>query len=56
MYSIANKTDNLPNDVHFHMRNVGLRSIHISSFYMGSALLITSSTLSFRILALTQNK
>ena len=55
MYSILNKTDKTPNDVPFHMRNVGLRSIHISSCHMLSALLMTIPTLSFRILALTQN-
>ena len=54
MYSILNKTGKTPNDVPFHMRNVGLRSIHISSFHMLSALLMTISTLSFRILANTE--
>ena len=55
MYSILNKTGKNPNDVPLHMRNVGLRSIHIGSFHMLSALLIIISTLPFRILALTQN-
>ena len=55
MYSILNKTGIKPNDVPFHMRNVGLRSIHIGIFHMLSALLMTISTLPFRILALTQN-
>ena len=55
MYSIVNKTDKKPNDVHFCMRNVGLRNIHIDSFYILSALLMTVSTLPFPILALTQN-
>ena len=52
MYSVLNKTGKTPNDVPFHMRNVDLRSIHICSFYMLSALLMTISTLSFRVLAL----
>ena len=55
MYSILNKTGRKPNDVPFHMRNAGLRSIHIGSFHMLSALLMTISTLPFRIIALTQN-
>ena len=55
MYSILNKTGKTPNDVPFHMRNVGLRSIHISRFHMLSVMLMKISTLSFRILALTQN-
>ena len=55
MYSILNKTDKKPNNVPFHMRNVSLRSIHIGSFHMLSALFMTISTLPFRILALTQN-
>ena len=54
MYPILNKTGKKPNDVPFNMRNVGLRNIHIGSFRMLSALLMTVSTLSFRILALTQ--
>ena len=54
MYSILNKTDKKPNDVPFRMRNIGLRSIHISSFHMLSALLMRISTLPFRILALTE--
>ena len=41
MYSILNKTGKTPNEVPFHMRNVGLRSIHISSVHMLSALLMT---------------
>ena len=41
MYSILNKTGKKPNDVPFHMRNVGLGSIHIDSFHMLSALLMT---------------
>ena len=45
----------MPNDVPFHMRNVGLRNIYIGSFHRLSALLMTISTLSFRILAVTQN-
>ena len=40
MYSILNKTGKMSNDVPFHTRYVGLRSIHISSFHMLSALLI----------------
>ena len=55
MYSIVNETGKTPNDVPFHMRNVGVRSIHISSCHMLSALLMAINTLSFRILALTQN-
>ena len=55
MYYILNKTGKRPNDVPFHMRNVVLRSIHIGSFYMLSALLMTINTLPFRILAITQN-
>ena len=55
MYSILNKTGKKPNDVPFYMRNVGLRSIHIGSFHMLSALLMTISAPPFRILALTQN-
>ena len=55
MYSVLNKTGTKPNDVPFHMRNVCLKSIHIGSFHMLSALLMTISTLPFRILALTQN-
>ena len=51
MYSILNKTDKTPNDVPFHMRDVGLGS----SFHMLNALLMTISTISFRILSLTQN-
>ena len=34
MYSILNKTGKMPNDVPFHMKNVGLRSIHIGSSHM----------------------
>ena len=45
MYSILNKTGKKPNGVPFHLRNVGLRSIHIGSFYMLNALLMTISTL-----------
>ena len=55
MYSILNKTDKMLNDVLFHMKTVVLKSIHISSFHMLTDLLMTISTLSFRILALTQN-
>ena len=55
MYFILDKTGKRPNDVPFHMRNIGLRSINIGSFHMLSALLMTISTLPFRILALTQN-
>ena len=55
IYSILNKMGKKPNDVPFHMRNVGLRSTHIDSFHMLSALLMTIITLSFRILGLTQN-
>ena len=51
MYSILNETGKKPNDVPFHKRNVGLRSNHIGSFHMLSALLMTISTLPFRILA-----
>ena len=54
IYSILNKMGKKPNDVPFHMRNVGLRSIHSGSFHMLSALLTTISTLPFQILALTQ--
>ena len=56
MHSILNKTGKKPNEVPFHMRNVGLRSIHIGSFHMLSPLLMTVSTLPFRILALTQTQ
>ena len=56
MYCILIKTGKNPNDVPFHMRNVGLKSIHIGSFHMLSALLMIISTLPFRILALTQNQ
>ena len=55
MYSILNKTGKNPNEVPFYMRNVVLRSIHIGSFHMLSALLMIISTLPIRILALTQN-
>ena len=55
MYAILNKTGKTSNDVPFHMRNIGLRSIYISSFHMLSALLMTISIISFRNLALTQN-
>ena len=55
MFSILNKKGKKPNDVPFHMRNVGLRSIHIASFHMLSVLLMIISTLPFRILALIQN-
>ena len=41
MYFILNKTGKMPKVVPFHMRNVGLRSIHISSFHMLSALVMT---------------
>ena len=54
MNYILNKTGKSLNDKPFHIRNVGLRSIHIGSFHMVSALLMTISTLPFRILALTQ--
>ena len=33
MYSVLNKTDKTQNDVPFHIRNEGLRSIHIGSFH-----------------------
>ena len=54
MYCILNKAGKTPNDVPFHMRNIGLRNIHISSIHMLSALLMTISTPSFRILAPTE--
>ena len=41
MYPILNKTDKKPNGISFHMGNVDLRSIHIDSFHMLSALLMT---------------
>ena len=47
MYSILNKAGKNPNDAPFHMRNVGLRSIHIGSFHMLSALLMIISTLPY---------
>ena len=52
MYTILNKTGKKPNGVPFHMINVGLRSIHIGSFHILSALLMTISTMPFRILYL----
>ena len=50
MYSILNKAGIMPNDVPFHMRNVGLRSIHISNFHMLSTLLIYKYYISERVI------
>ena len=47
MYSLLNKTGKRSNDLPFHMRNVGLERIHIGSFHMLSALLMTIRTLPF---------